>query len=131
MLKTDVLGCDARYCDRTVPTFGGTCWLHLRGRTGSGLWKNVLRIFLFICFLFIPKHLYSTKKSLCHCFIFSPPPLHPNAVPAQTPPVAFLEPPSDTGSHTTPGSSFPCAYSSCSFMCGLFSYRADGKGKVF
>jgi hypothetical protein len=42
------LGCDTVQCGRKVPTFGGTCWLHLQGRRVSNA---------HICSFLIPVHL--------------------------------------------------------------------------
>lgn len=71
-----VLGCDTRYCDRTVPTFGGTCWLHLRGRRMCSVF-----LYFFLSFSFLNTSLLHLKVFVSLLYFSSPQPLHHNSYP--------------------------------------------------
>jgi len=71
--------------------------------------------YFFVSFSFLNTSLPHLKVFVSLLYFSSPNPCTPiptHAVPASTPPVPFLEPPSYTGSPTTPDSSFPCPYAS-------------------
>lgn len=102
----------------------------------ASVWERTSSVFFyfFVSCSFLNTFLLHLKVFVSLLYFSSPHPCTPiptHAMPAPTPPVPFLEPPSYTGSPTTPGSSFLCPYPSHSFTYELFSYHADGNGKVF